>query len=47
MKDFSWEGIDKGKGAHLVSWEVIGKPVNMRGLEHGNLRVRNKAQLAK
>lgn len=39
--------MEEGKGSHLVSWEVVGKPVNQRGLEIGNSRLHNKAPLAK
>lgn len=46
MRDFLWEG-DEGKGSHLVSWVVVGRPVDQGGLEMGNLRLRNKALLDK
>lgn len=42
-KDFMWEGVEEGKKAHLVNWEIIGKPVHLRGLELGNLRGQNRA----
>lgn len=47
MKDFLWEGIDEGRGTYLVSWEMVGKPMGLRGLELGNLRLRNRVLLAK
>lgn len=36
-----------GKGEHLISWETVGKFVDLEGLELGNLRTRNKVLLAK
>ena len=47
MKDFLWEGVNEGYGSHLVSWEVAGCTVNQEGLEIDNLRIRNRALLAK
>lgn len=31
MRDFLWEGMDEGKGSHLVSWKAIGRPVHQGG----------------
>lgn len=31
MRDFLWEGVDEGKGSHLVSWEVVGHSMNLVG----------------
>lgn len=39
--------MDEGKMSHLISWEAVGKLVNRGGLELGNIKVRNKALLAK
>lgn len=47
MRDFLWEGVDKGRGAHLVSWETMGKPMGVGKMELGNLKLKNKAMLAK
>lgn len=30
--------MDRGKGSHLVSWEVVRCPINQGGLEIGNIR---------
>lgn len=49
MHDFLWEAVDegKGKGVHMVRWEVIEKLVSLGGLDIGNRRARNKGFLAK
>ncbi|KAA0052767.1 hypothetical protein E5676_scaffold1856G00150 [Cucumis melo var. makuwa] len=26
-RDFLWEGVDEGQGSHLVSWELVGRPM--------------------
>lgn len=31
MREFLWEGVDEGKGSHLVGWAVIGRFVNQGG----------------
>lgn len=41
MRDFLQKGVDKRKGSHLVSWEVLRHLVNQEGLEIGQLRLRN------
>lgn len=41
------EGLDGEGGSHLVSWEVVVKPVDLGGLGIGSLRLRNEALLAK
>lgn len=28
MGDFFWDGVDEGNGSPLVSWEVVGRPLN-------------------
>lgn len=45
MRDFLWEGVDEGKGAYLVNWDVIRKSVDMGGLELEILRTSNKPLL--
>lgn len=45
--DFLWEGVDEGRGSHLVSWEAVSHLINQGGLKIGNLRIRNRALLAK
>lgn len=47
MREFLWEGMDEGKRSYLVSWQVNGCPVKEGGFEIGNLRMCNKALLAK
>ena len=47
MRDFLWEGVDKGHGSHLVSWEVVGCSINQQGLEIAILRIHNRALLAR
>ena len=42
MRDFLWEGVDEGRGFHLVGWEV-----KKGGLELENQTVHNKILLAK
>lgn len=37
----------RGRGVHLCSWEVVGNLAGLGGLELGNLRVHNRALLAK
>lgn len=27
MRDFSWETVDKGRGSHLVRWDVVSRIV--------------------
>ncbi|XP_022151711.1 uncharacterized protein LOC111019624 [Momordica charantia] len=47
MRDFLWEGVEEGGGAHLVNWKEVSKPLEAGGLGVGNLRLRNEAFLAK
>ena len=47
IKDFLWEGIDKGQRSHLVSFEVVSKRSNLGELGIRNLKLRNNALLAK
>lgn len=47
MRDSLWKGADEGYGSHLVSWEMVGCLMYQGGLEIGNLRIRNRALLAK
>lgn len=42
MKDFLWEGVEKGRGSHLVEWETVSKPVELRDLGIENLRLCKK-----
>lgn len=37
MRDFLWEGVDERKGPHLVSCEIVGRPISRGGLEPRNL----------
>ena len=46
MRDFLWERVDKRKSTHLINLEVVCRLLNL-GLSIGNVRVRNKALLAK
>lgn len=46
MRNFLRDSGMDGKGAHLVSWELVGKPINSGGLEIGNLRIHNKILFA-
>ena len=46
-REFLWEGVDERKGAHLVNWEVVTKPVDFGGLKIGNLSSRNETLLDK
>lgn len=43
---FLWEGVNEGDEAHLVKWEVVSMPVEVRGLGIGNPRLCNETLLA-
>lgn len=47
MRDFLWEGVNEGKCSYLVSWEIVWRSIKLGKLEIDNLRIRNKALLAK
>ena len=47
MRKFLCEGVDEGYSSHLVSWEVLGHSMSQEGLGIGNLRILNRALLAK
>lgn len=34
-----WEGVEEGKGLHLMDWAILGKPLYLGGLELRNLRL--------
>ncbi|KAM7469420.1 hypothetical protein LguiA_007603 [Lonicera macranthoides] len=36
MRDFLWEGYDRGKGEHLVNWDKVSKIKKFGCLEIGN-----------
>lgn len=39
LSDFMWEGVEEGKGAHLVNREIIGKPIHLGGLKLENISI--------
>ena len=47
MRNFLWEGSGEGKGAHLVNWKTVSRPMNEGGLGIGNLDRKNMALLVK
>ena len=47
QRDFLWSGIGEGKRDHLVRWDVVCKPKAIRGLDFGNISLRNLAFLGK
>ncbi|TYK04119.1 hypothetical protein E5676_scaffold2119G00580 [Cucumis melo var. makuwa] len=47
MRDFLWEVMDEGRGSHLVSWQVVGRPINQGRLAQDTSRLSNTVLLAK
>ena len=47
QRDFLWSRIGEGKRDHLVRWDVVCKPKEIRGLGFGNISLRNLALLRK
>lgn len=41
------DGVNEGKGSHLVKWEVVARLLNLGELGIDNIRARNKVILAK
>lgn len=37
-RDFLCEGVDEGKRSHLVSWDMVSRPLDLKGLRVCNLR---------
>lgn len=49
MHNFFWKGVEegKGKGPHLIRYEIVERLITLGGLEIENLRSHNRAMLAK
>ena len=47
LRNFLWEGYEKGKGDHLVNWKIVSKSKKKGGLGIGNIIKKNEALLGK
>lgn len=39
MRDLMREGVEEGKGVHMVNWEIVGKSIHLGELELENLKL--------
>ena len=46
-RDFLWSGVGEGKKDHLIRWDVICRPKELKGLGFGKTSLRNNALLRK
>ncbi|RVW71406.1 Uridylate kinase [Vitis vinifera] len=47
QRDFLWFGVGEGKKDHLIRWDVVCRPNELRGLGFGKTSLRNIALLGK